>query len=279
MLTFFPNTLWALPASSATPSNLQWACQPLGPPNVLQNANNTYMGSDGTITLPSTNYYDIVVNYSQAEFGYTGTAAGSFLITYYPPNTTTGCLVVTCPIIGTAGSTLSAWNRNYLQQGGTIKVSVNMPVAYSVNFTTPCIANYVSLVRKLDSDSVMTNMYCQAGGIPQCIKNGIRLYTWATVSGFKATFPLTIDGTTTGRPIFSSIIQPQVTVVLPNAGTSPINAASLSVDPYSSTNPQSISVTVGVGTNIATVLVNAAPTQIAPPAGTIVTLHVIGIPN
>lgn len=282
MVAFFPNNQWALPASSSvTPTNLQWACQLNGPPDVLEDANNTIMGSDGTITLPATSYYDVVLNYNQTEFGYTNTSPGSYNMTYYAPGSTTGFLFMTCPITGTAGSVASVWNRLFFQQNGTIKISINMPVAYTANFVNPCNANYVSIHAVSSMESIMSRQYGAAGSVPQRIRNAMELHTWATItSGYKVTFPLTVDGTTNGRALFSSIIPPNITAILTNAATSPINVPNISIDPYSATNPQSITVSASVGTTLSTVLVSAgAATQVAPPSGQItIKLHVIGFP-
>lgn len=283
MVTFFPNNQWALPAATpATPSNLQWACQPSGPPGVLQNADNTFMASDGTITIPSTSYYDVVLTYSQSEFGYTGSAPGAFNVTYFTPGSSTGFIILTCPITGGVGSTASAWNRLYLLQNGTIKVSVSMPVAYTAPFPIPCINNYFSLHANRSVETIIARQYCQAGSVPQSIRNAIELHIYGTItSGFKVTFPLTIDGTATGRALFSSIIPPTVTAILTNAATVPINVPSLAIDPYSATNPQSITVSAAVGTTVTTLLISAGVnTQVAPPSGQVtIKLHVIGFPN
>ena len=225
MITFFPNNQWALPAaSSVTPSNLQWACQPNGPPGVLQNTDNTFMGSDGTITIPSSSYYDVTLCYTQSEFGYTGTAPGVFNVMYYPPGSSTGYIIATCPITGSSGSSTSTCNEQYLQQTGVVKVSVSMPVAYTAPFTVPCTKNYISLQANRSSKSIMSRQYCQSGSVPQPIRNAIELHIYGTITtGFKVTFPLTVDGTVNGRALFSSIIPPTVTAILTNAATLPIN--------------------------------------------------------
>ena len=55
---------------------------------------------------------------------------------------------------------------------------------------------------------------------------------------------------------------------------------SLAIDPYSATNPQSVTVSAAVGTTVTTVLISAgANTQVAPPSGQVtIKLHVIGFP-
>lgn len=282
MVAFFPNNQWALPASTAvTPSNTQWACQPNGPPGLLEDADNTIMATDGTVTLPTSSYYDVILNYNQAEFGYTGSTSGAYNVTYYAPGASTGFLVLTCPISGTTNAMLSVSIRPFFQQNGTLKISINMPVAYTANFNTPCTANFVSIHANPSSDSVMSRQYGQSGGVPQSIRNAMELHTWATItSGFKVTFPLTVDGTANGRSLFSSIIPPNVTAILTNAASAPINVPSLAIDPYSATNPQSITVSAAVGTTLSTILVSAgAATQVAPPSGQVtIKLHVIGFP-
>ena len=281
MVVFFPNNQWALPAASVIPNNTQWACQPAGPPGILEDSDNTLMASDGTLTLPVTSYYDIIFNYNQAEFGYTGNAPGAFNLTYFAPGSTTGFLLLTCPITGGVNSTASSWNRLYLQQSGTIKVSVNMPVAYTASFAVPCTSNYISIHANQAVESIMSRQYCQSGSVPQSIRNAIELHIYATItSGFKVTFPITVDGTTTGRALFSSIIPPTVSAILTNAATAPINVPNLAIDPYSATNPQSIIVSAAVGTTVTTVLISAgAATQVAPPAGQVtIKLQVIGFP-
>ena len=280
MIIFFPYNVWALPASTiVTPNNQQWACQPSTPPNILTGTNNTYMNTDGTIILNNTTFYDINIGYNQADFGFNG-SSGSITATYFPPNSTVGYTICVCTMSGASGALASGCNRIKLLQGGSIKLNVSVASAYTATFTTPCLSTFVSLQRIMEPNGIAARYFCQAGSPPKLLTNAIELHTWATiVSGFKCTIPLTVDGTLTGTPLFSSILPPTATATAATTANSAINAVTVSFDPYTTTSPQSLTVSAAVGTTISTVLVSAgAPTQVPAPVNTVVRITVLGFP-
>lgn len=222
------------------------------------------VSANGSISISTTQLYSIAGTFSATEFGYTG--GGIFGIFYYP-TVGNGFTLASAQLNGGETSYSTALT---LSAGSKLVPFLLLSKVYTVVFAKPCILTTLRITPMTQT----TPLFYQssANSVINFMSNYKRLLlTGVLTSGYQIMFPLTIDGTSTGTPLFTNIYG-VVALAQPSTPTNSVTAVpTCSLD---SVSLQSVTVNIIMPTSITSLQINTVK---AAAAGTVVFLEVTGL--
>jgi hypothetical protein len=246
------------------PTKLNWSSIGASDANT-QLMHYNLMNVDGSITIQTSTLYRLMVNCSASELNYTGT--GKVTVMYQPLNGSIFTLgVVNLNSIFVHTMSFSVGDKLAVQY------SFDSPMSY--NFTAPSPINTIQL------DYVDPNhyyAYYASMATPPLLNPQPRTLDFSGVlsSGYQIKIPLTIDSTLTGLAVFQVITSIVCTAVASVASNSASNILLTSLEPVPS-SLKYVTVNIGQGTVISTLLAGSNMTIVSAPSGTIVYVTVRG---
>ena len=230
--------------------------------NLLQ----SFFDTNGYVTVKDNNTYDIIFQFAPSDLGYTG--SGSIGLTF--TDTITGKSYTLGQMAFTGGSTVMLTRTLFLTT--TVNISAFLTFGTGGTFIFP--ASVLSYI-KIEASSKIRGFVAGfnqpwQSNMTQVILSGV------LTSGYKLTLFATYDQTSAGLPIFTNGITgafPMVTTSSPITSTNGV--MSCNIDSISA-DLKTIVVSVCMPAVINTVLVSSQNASTSPPAGTMVTVLVMG---
>jgi hypothetical protein len=267
-MTIYNSTgIWNLSQNASfAPSQSQW--RSTSSSSTDRTSDLQLLSTNGAYVVPASGRYRIVYNCNDSAF-----VGGRFFMTFTPMGGTSFVLNTSTAI--TAG--LQWKHIMSFQQGDTLQLSFILTTTTSITYNAANTNTHFLEYYQIPSDIVMPVFYRANAGMPPTLITAPQLHFWSGTikSGFQDVVPITVDGTTTGWPVFRTIIGAFVTPIAVTATTSIANALKGSVDPFPTDN-KTITVNITAENTINTLIAGSSPTARNPPVGTGYTLGVIG---